>query len=86
MNQAELILLSQMRHKARKGESDKPYHAYPTGEEKIHTLEITNDTVSANSACSFTQPGSICFCEPSTEDYTGSGGGVLVLHRQVQWQ
>mgnify|MGYP001593540156 CR=1 FL=1 len=85
MNKAQAEI-SRMRLKARRGESDKPYHVYSTSEEKIHTLEITTDTVSVNSACSFMQPGSLCFCEPWTEDYTDSGGGVLVIHRQVQWQ
>lgn len=84
MDKTELLILTKMRHKAQM--SNEPVHVYPTAEEAVHTLAISEDTIKANVECAKSRAGQMCFCEPAVEDYTPDGGGVLVIHKQVVWQ
>lgn len=84
MNKEQAIAIQEMRRKAQS--VAELVHVCPVNEEKVHTLVITRETCAANFVCQVTRTGQLCFCEPEIEDYSETGGGQLIFHRQVHWQ
>lgn len=84
MNLLDQKHINQIRRKARR--TSNVYHVYPIPEEKIHCLDITKTSIGDNVNVATCPEGQLCFCEPEVEDYTGEGGGTIVVHRKVNWQ